>query len=291
METLLGVEPVPASDKNSRGLRRLYDEVESHIRSLKALGVEHTSYGAMLAPVLLTKLPPDVRLIVSRKVGTGAKIDQILKHVEEELTARERTAYNPTPPPTRQQDKNKRTNVFNNSSNPKPPSCCFCQQGHSSQLLSPPLLGRRVSRMMVDATTVWLADTSVNNVALPADIPSARVSTTPAYVMSRTRPLPALARVLPLNPEAPSFATTANNFCASSVKSVLLQTARAPIYNTTTPHHSVEIRLLLDSGSQRSYLSERARRVLGLKPVGEQQLAIATFGSSRSRCRHTLLWR
>ena len=290
METLLGVEPVPASDKNSRSLRRLYDEVESHIRSLKALGVEHTSYGAMLAPVLLTKLPPDVRLIVSRKVGTGAKIDQILKHVEEELTARERTAYDPTPPPTRQQDKNKRTNVFNNSSNPKPPSCCFCQQGHSSKDCTTIVTtaARKASLKNDGRCYNCLARGHLSRQCRSAGRCSkckGKHHTSICDVQDQTPPSTSqsLSQTTTLNPEAPSFATTANNFCASSVKSVLLQTARAQIYNTTAPHHSVEIRLLLDSGSQRSYLSERARRVLGLKPVGEQQLAIATFGSSREQ--------
>lgn len=51
-----------------RGLRRLYDDVESHIRSLKSLGVAPDSYDALLSPVLLNKLPPELRLIVSRKV-------------------------------------------------------------------------------------------------------------------------------------------------------------------------------------------------------------------------------
>ena len=38
METLLEVEAVE-NDNNLHGLRRLYDQVESHIRSLSALGV------------------------------------------------------------------------------------------------------------------------------------------------------------------------------------------------------------------------------------------------------------
>ena len=59
------------SEKNLRGLRRLHDDVEAHVRSLKALGIEPDSYGAMLAPVLLNKLPPDIRLIVSHKIAAS----------------------------------------------------------------------------------------------------------------------------------------------------------------------------------------------------------------------------
>ena len=133
METLLGIEAV-VSDKNFNGLRRLYDEVESHIRSLKALGVESDSYGAMLVPILLTKLPPDVRLIVSRKTG-GAEpgVDQLLKHVEEELTAREQTAHSVTPPSAHKQGKPPSTVSFANTSRFTTSLCCYCQQNHPSK--------------------------------------------------------------------------------------------------------------------------------------------------------------
>ena len=47
-------------------------------------------------------------------------------------------------------------------------------------------------------------------------------------------------------------------------------------------HSCLRIRLILDGGSQRSYLSERARNVLKLQSTGSQSLSIATFGSNRS---------
>ena len=66
MDTLLNIDAI-SSDRNFKDLRRLYDHTESHVRSLKSLGIESASYGALLAPVLLSKLPPELRLIVSRK--------------------------------------------------------------------------------------------------------------------------------------------------------------------------------------------------------------------------------
>lgn len=52
METLLSISAV-ASDNHLRDFQRLYDKAKSNIRSLKALGVESESYGAMLSSVLL----------------------------------------------------------------------------------------------------------------------------------------------------------------------------------------------------------------------------------------------
>ena len=76
-----------------------------------------------------------------------------------------------------------------------------------------------------------------------------------------------------LNPDAPSYtpSTTTSALCSDQRKPVLLQTAR----------NLVEVRLLLDSGSQKSYLTERARELLGIEPTGDQLLSIATFGSRK----------
>ena len=70
--------------------------MESHIRSLKSLEVALGSCGALLSPVLLNKLPPELRLIVSRKVfDSTLDIDSPLKIVEEELLARNKvTLFN-----------------------------------------------------------------------------------------------------------------------------------------------------------------------------------------------------
>ena len=60
---------------------------------------------------------------------------------------------------------------------------------------------------------------------------------------------------------------------------MLLQTAQAKVYNPSSPHKVTKLRALLDSGSQRSYITERAQRLLRLEAEGEERLSIATFGS------------
>ena len=83
MDILLNVEAV-TSQHNLKGLRHIYDLVESHVRSLKSLGVSPTSYGTLLLSVLLNKLPLEIRLIASRKVDEDRwSLDALLKVVEE----------------------------------------------------------------------------------------------------------------------------------------------------------------------------------------------------------------
>ncbi len=90
MDQLLNVDPV-TSAYNLKGLHGLFDSVETHIRSLRSLRVEADSYGSLLSPVLLNKLPHDVRLLISRKVPEKDwSLDALLKELEDELQARER---------------------------------------------------------------------------------------------------------------------------------------------------------------------------------------------------------
>ena len=87
-----------------------------------------------------------------------------------------------------------------------------------------------------------------------------------------------------LNPVAPPFQTS-NTLCSASVHTVLLQTARAMIHHPSNPNNSLKVRLILDGGSQKSYFSKQAQRLLKLKPNQEQPLLIATFGSGKGRLK------
>ena len=137
MEILLNLNAV-SGKHDLRGLRRLHNEVEANVRSLKALGVERDSYGIVLTSVLLTKLPPEIRLIVTRKAsGEDLDLETLQAAFEEELVARERSpdpARNnrrpqdkPRPPPTP-------TTLLSGAqeSGREPIACCYCQQSHSS---------------------------------------------------------------------------------------------------------------------------------------------------------------
>ena len=132
MESLLSISAV-TSDSHLRDLRRLYDQSEANIRSLRALGVEPESYGAMLSSVLLSKLPPDIRLIVSRKVSADdLDMDSLLETFEQELIARERANNSVSQPPRRIHSQGRASTSAFVASAPTPPVCAFCQQSHSS---------------------------------------------------------------------------------------------------------------------------------------------------------------
>ena len=86
-------------------------------------------------------------------------------------------------------------------------------------------------------------------------------------------------------------ATTATTTQARMKTNVLLQTARTNAYVKYT--NKVPVRILLDLGSQRSYITFELKDKLNLAPIASEILNLNTFGSSRytkRRCDIVQLW-
>ena len=116
-----------SSELQLRDLDRLYDHTESHVRSLKSLGIEATSYGTLLSPVLA------LRLTVSRKIfDSNLNMDALFATFEEQLAARER----PNPQSTRRSQESLHHTasiLFSGSQDSNADSkCSYCQQSYSS---------------------------------------------------------------------------------------------------------------------------------------------------------------
>ena len=89
MNQLLNLEPVTSYNINS--LRGLCDQVESNVRSLKFLGVSSSSFGCLLSSIMISKLPQDLRLVVSRKIKDDKwNLEEVMEVIEHEIDARER---------------------------------------------------------------------------------------------------------------------------------------------------------------------------------------------------------
>ncbi len=76
-------------DKSS-SFRFVYDKVSIHVRGLELLGVSSKEYGSLLIPIIMTKLPNDLRMRIARETsGDVWKIDEILEILRKEIEARE----------------------------------------------------------------------------------------------------------------------------------------------------------------------------------------------------------
>ena len=64
MTNLLNLHQLTSSD-NANDLRKIYDTVETQVRSLKYLDIQLEMYGPLLIPVLLSKLSSELSLIIN----------------------------------------------------------------------------------------------------------------------------------------------------------------------------------------------------------------------------------
>ena len=113
--------------------RNYSKQVETHIRGLRALGV---STERLLVSLLVNKLPPEIRLIVTRVSATGTwNLIDVMSVLEQEVDAREcASAGSMFLPPCRLQTRlpTGATLFASNPASNNEPFCVYCGQRHTS---------------------------------------------------------------------------------------------------------------------------------------------------------------
>ena len=140
---------VCSSEKRAQ-LRYLYDKISVNVRDLEALGIKSQQYGSLLIPIIMAKLPPEIRIHVARNTSQDIwEIEALPDLLQHEIEAREisekikAVTPNETTPPRRQPDfswkpRNVRppptTGTFfvDNQSPPLTPICGYCSERHFS---------------------------------------------------------------------------------------------------------------------------------------------------------------
>ena len=71
-------------------LRYLYDNLNVNIRGLEALGVRSTQYGRLLIPIIMAKLPPEIRVHVALNTTEDVwDVESILSVIQNEIEQRD----------------------------------------------------------------------------------------------------------------------------------------------------------------------------------------------------------
>ena len=90
MDELLKI-PSCTNDK-VHSLRLVYDKISVHTRGLATLGISANQYGSLFIPVIMSKLPNEIRLQIARKSTQDVwAIDELLDIIKKEVEAREAT--------------------------------------------------------------------------------------------------------------------------------------------------------------------------------------------------------
>ena len=90
IDKLLSITPVQNVNEIKK-LREVYDLIEVHARNLKMLDVNTKEYGPVLISIVMSKLPNDIRLVISRSMSLNDKwdVDVLLQILKREVESRE----------------------------------------------------------------------------------------------------------------------------------------------------------------------------------------------------------
>jgi hypothetical protein len=81
---------IPSGQNESVKLQQIYDECEKHIRSLVALGLAEDTFGLVFIPLILSKLPRNIRVQLHRQNGSRKwTLPNLRSLMREELQALE----------------------------------------------------------------------------------------------------------------------------------------------------------------------------------------------------------
>ena len=290
MEKLLQV-PKCLGDKASH-LRLVYDKIHANVRGLEALGVKAEEYGSFLIPVIMAKLSSEVRLQIARVTTRDIwKVDELLQVIKCEVEARElsdtvRVSENRSDSQPGMSRHNRGTTssfvIREQSSGGR--SCLFCKGEHFSASCEvvKDVQARKDVLKRDGRCFVCLA---VGHHA--SQCHSARRCRKcgrrhhQAICESREPRLPEANLVTVPNTEETSTTQTA----AYNQGTVLLQMASGFAVNSS--NELVPVRVLLDSGSQRSYITLKLKNRLGLIVLKKESVSLNVFGSqsfSRQQC-------
>ena len=271
------------------------------------MGINSEQYGSLLIPIIMTKLPQDLRLRIARETDKEVwQIDELMTVIKKEVEAREATEFvklhQPKPP------------VGSRSPFPSTPTaaalvtsgssvrCVYCKESHYSasclKFRTPQerrailvrtgrcfncLKNNHKCRECESPKTCRYCNrrhhqsicdrgnSNEPNPSRPGGTPSTSSSNTGTSSDSSG------------NTDHEATPTSANTTSVSkNHRTVLLQTAHTTAFASPNGP-SVPVRVLFDNGSQLSYVTETLKRQLNLKSMKIEKLHLNTFGHNSFR--------
>jgi hypothetical protein len=301
MKALLEVER-PVSNNDAVSLRRFYDSIESHVRSLDALGQATDTYGDLLTPNILEKIPTEIGRNLTRTHGNCVwKFDDLRKAILTEVNILETFCKDDVSLSTdstvssfmTNTNKSNRPRRNGNQSNYKqqstkkpwnnkytPTKCVFCQGDHRSiecnkvnsaeerwKIVKASKLCfncLRSTHMATSCTSIYKCKNCSGN----HHTSLCRMKLTNGDVQQNKRE----EQVTHVN----AALTKSSEFTSTNV---LLKTAIAKVSSDSEERKA---NILFDDGSQRTFITNDLVRQLQLKTFRQEKMCITHFGANNS---------
>ena len=247
----------------------------------RTLKVETSTYGCLLIPILKERLPDELIVIISRKfAGNIWSLDVLLKYFHDELQAKENCFSIISKNSSSDLNKNDRKNNYtaaglhaHQQNRPHGPlaRCVYCLDDHPpsqcqkvTNIKSRYDILKKYGKCFVCLKSGHIAKYCPSN-----------------YICRKCN---GKHNISVCNKDN-SANSVVSHVDASS--SILLQTARTEVVSIDDLH-SLTTRILFDSGSQRTYVTDNVRKLLKLKTIRSEKVMIKTFGQNNDSEMKTL---
>ncbi|GFR29655.1 integrase catalytic domain-containing protein [Trichonephila clavata] len=298
MNKILSLQPLKNSN-DLRSFRKFVDNCNVQLRSLNSLGVSSANYGKILCPMLLKLIPSDLLLDYNKlqQNGSGSDIQQLLSFLTQSLTAREQT-YSTNKSSFELCDRRQKT-----KSNFSREHRSYKQQNQKSfhtanELLTAPV---KENKDKIKLSCIFCESMTHNsneckyviNLSLEE---RKNILLRKGACFNRLKVAKHLSRNCPMNKTKCEICSGLHHkfFCFKQQKreieslstdltnqntgEVFLQTLTVYIKNGNSKQL---VRAILDTGSQKSYISEYAAKFIGLKSIGKETITHGLFGGHK----------
>ena len=272
-------------------LWEMYDQLQAHVRSLEALGISSEKYGVVLTPLVLSRLPSELRMEWARE-GERREGDLgfLLEFLQREIERRERSQTFARDQPTSGVKTEWRViptaAALHSSVTSQCPLCGHAEHSVAkcSEMLNTPV-GQRQDKLKGIAACFRCLSTNKGHVFRRCKERCAQCKGKHHVLLCETSVANPSQSGVPTNKWNESARTNQSNRLSvvASVKAlegptsrVLLQTVQVQVKGKSG---TADVVMLLDTGSDRTYISEALVRKVDPEWVGSQSLAYAAFGS------------
>ena len=290
MDNLLKISP--CNDDKASHLRSIYDKIYANIRGLESLGVNKDQYGSFLIPIIMSKLPSEVRLQIARvSVREVWEVEELMDVIKGEVEAREISdnikVTERKPPDTsniRKYPAATASTLLVREGNGRI-ICVYCKGDHFStacesirevKIRKETL--RREGRCFLCLSQGHKASQCSSKRKCRKCNKRHHQSICESDGSVQNRDIISETSNPPKN-DAPVTSTTATTGVKSNSK-ILLQTARAYV-SSEDGSKLLPVRVLMDGGSQRSYITNSLKTKLSLTPLRKESLNLNTFGEEQ----------
>ncbi len=277
------------TDRTSQ-LRYVYDKISVHVRGLASLGVSSEQYGSMLIPIIMSKIPNEIRLVIARKNTAKVwNIDELLDTIKVEIEAREVSeGVQSSLQSTKKHVVQPTVGAFvaNGGNSEKfQIRCAFCEEPHYSASCESVVGSEDRKSILRKSKRCFNCLRIGHNANICRNEKKCRHCDGRHHQSICPKRKPVTKKETDRTETKPKDEPK-NEFCGTTTLtrvgkgSVLLQTARAYAVNGST---SIPVRILFDTGSQRSYVTDNVTRKSRLTPMKRETLNLNTFGNTKSK--------